>query len=96
MGGVSVAEAHARRMNRWTWAWLVVAGAGFVPSGASSAFLALAALGLMGAWASGALTVVAKGYSFWLALLGPWVAVALPSLHPVFERLEGETHARKR
>ncbi len=42
---------------------------------------------MMAAWACGFWCVSAKGYSPWLALLGPFVAVALPSLHPVLEEI---------
>lgn len=85
---MSEAEAEARRANRWTWACLsLVLGCAILAGLVSSAFLILCVVGLVASWACGVWCVKAKGYSMWLALLGPLTAVSLPSLHPVLEQL---------
>lgn len=85
---MSEAEANARRANRWTWACLLASLVAVTLAGALSfALIVLAIPCMMAAWACGFWCVSAKGYSPWLALLGPFVAVALPSLHPVFDAI---------
>jgi hypothetical protein len=43
--------------------------------------------GLLVAWACGFWCAKAKGYSPWLGILGPVVALALPSLHPTLDAI---------
>lgn len=80
-------EANARRANRWTWACIALAAAGAVASSVSFGFILVAVLGMTAAWACSVWCVAAKGYTAWIALLGPFVAVALPSLHPVLDEI---------
>lgn len=84
---MSDSEANARRANRWTWACIALTAAGAVASRFSFGFILVAVLGITAAWACSVWCVTAKGYTAWVALLGPFVAVALPSLHPVFEEI---------
>lgn len=83
---MSEAEANARRANRWTWACIALLAVGAFGSAASFAFVAVL-FGIAG-YGCAIWCASAKGYSWYLGLLGPFVAVALPSLHPIMEKIE--------